>query len=68
MITYEFTILFKYLLLKGSLHNKQKLKSIKGKSKNQGNMSAIQCLAISTDNKFLVSVNHFFNKSKLASC
>ncbi|XP_011498248.1 PREDICTED: U3 small nucleolar RNA-interacting protein 2 [Ceratosolen solmsi marchali] len=41
-------------LVKWSLHDRQKLKSLKGKSKSTAGMSSIRCMAVSTDNKFLV--------------
>ncbi|XP_076276452.1 U3 small nuclear riboprotein factor 55K [Lasioglossum baleicum] len=42
-------------LVKWSLKERTKLKSIKGKRKNQeGGMKCVQCMAISTDSKFLV--------------
>ncbi|XP_014214805.1 U3 small nucleolar RNA-interacting protein 2 [Copidosoma floridanum] len=41
-------------LVKWSLSNRQKLKSLKGKTKNQDGLKCIRCIAISTDGKFLV--------------
>ncbi|XP_053971604.1 U3 small nucleolar RNA-interacting protein 2-like [Hylaeus volcanicus] len=41
-------------LVKWSLKERSKLKAIKGKRKIQQGMKCIQCLAISTDSKFLV--------------
>ncbi|XP_031782554.1 U3 small nucleolar RNA-interacting protein 2 isoform X1 [Nasonia vitripennis] len=41
-------------LVKWSLSDKRKLKSLKGKGKNHDGMKCIRCIAISTDSKFLV--------------
>ncbi|XP_031831531.1 U3 small nuclear riboprotein factor 55K [Nomia melanderi] len=41
-------------LVKWSLKERTKLKSIKGKRKTEDGIKCVQCIAVSTDNKFLV--------------
>lgn len=43
----------------GCLKERTKLKAIKGKRKSQDGIKCVQCLAISTDNKFLVRIYKF---------
>lgn len=45
--------LSEYYIL-GCLKERAKLKAIKGKTKSEAGMKCVQCLAISTDGKFLV--------------
>lgn len=43
----------------GSLKERTKLKAIKGKRKNQEGIKCVQCIAVSTDGKFLVRLDKF---------
>lgn len=53
---------FIVIFVTGSLKERTKLKVIKRKKKAQDGIKCVQCMAISTDGKFLVRLKEFYTR------